>query len=114
MATIAAVTTFGDPRLFKWETLTSTNADGAPVRFQGNQDRTVQVIGADFGGGTLTIQGSLDGTNWDTLQDLEGAALSFTQATGPKGILESTPYTRPFLSGATGGDVDVILAVGVG
>lgn len=96
-------------QLVTWETLSETDADGAGALLLGNGDRTVQVLGT-FGGGTITIEGSLDGTNWQPLQDLEGAALTFT-AVGLKGILESPPWIRPVIAGATGADVDVLISV---
>jgi hypothetical protein len=96
--------------LATWETLTQADADGAGVRLMGNGDRTVQALGT-FDSATLAIQGSIDGANWETLQDLEGNALTFAAA-GLKGILEAPPFIRPLLSGGTTSDVDVLLSVG--
>ena len=112
MATIAATRNEALPNyhLVTWETLTQTDTDGAGVRLMGNGDRTVQVLGT-FDSATIAIQGSVDGSNWVTLQDLEGNALTFTAA-GIKGILESPPFIRPLLSGGTTSDIDVLLSVG--
>jgi len=99
-----------DHYLVTWETLADADLDGEAALLLGSGDRTVQVLGT-FGGGTVAIQGSLNGTDWVTLQDLEGAALTFTTA-GLKGILEAPPYVRPLLSGSTGADIDVLISVG--
>ena len=40
-----------------WETLTETNTNGTEVSHAGHSDRSVQVKG-NFGGTTVTIQGS--------------------------------------------------------
>ena len=93
---------------FKWEALTSTNLDGAPVDLSRRTDRTVQVIGT-FDGATVTIQGSLDGVNWSTLNDLQGSALTFTSAR-LEGVSEITTYIRPLVSSAGAStDLDVLM-----
>ena len=90
-----------------WETLTSTNTAGSPVEMPEWADRTVQLISANFDGGTLTMQGSMEGTNWVTLTDPQGTTIAKT-AVGGWAILEHYRYMRPILSGASGAaDVDV-------
>jgi hypothetical protein len=71
-------------------------------------DRTVQVAGIT--GGTITIQGSLDGTNYYTLTDYQGNPLVFSAA-GLNAISEMVYYVRPAASGALTGTVVVTLAV---
>lgn len=91
---------------YVWENLTQTDLDGQPIAVSRRSDRTVQVIGT-FGGATVTIQGSLDGTNWATLNDLQGTALTFTSAR-IEGVSEIVTYIRPLVSGASGTtDLDV-------
>lgn len=93
---------------FLWEALTSANLDGAPLAINRRTDRTVQVVGT-FDGCTVTIQGSLDGTNWFTLNDLQGTALTFTSARG-EGVSEVVTFIRPLVSSAGAGtDIDVYL-----
>jgi hypothetical protein len=105
MANVAAterqhtVGAFGkDVQLDDW-TLTGTDtgvlSTTGPTYVQNPQgsDRSVQVSGT-FGGGTVLIEGSNDGSNWFTLTDPTGAALSFAAA-GLKQILELTRYIRP-------------------
>jgi hypothetical protein len=84
------------------------NADtGVAIDRTDFADRSVQVEGT-FGAATVTIQGSNDGTNWETLRDPQGVALSFTSA-GLKQILETTLYIRPVSSGGTGTALTVTL-----
>ena len=70
----------------------------------------LQVVGT-FGGGTIVLQGSNDGTNWSTIPDVLGSADGLTS----NGIMEfstSVVFLRPFASVAgTSRDVDVILSL---
>jgi hypothetical protein len=70
---------------------------------------SVQVVG-DFGGATLVLQVSNDGTNWVTARDMFGAAVSFT-ATGYAELTLSAAYIRPSVSGGTEDDIDVIVVL---
>ncbi len=91
-----------------WETLTSANAVGTAIEGPGSPDRSVQAVGT-FDSATVVMQGSNDGTNWVTLTDPLGNAISFT-ATGLKQISELTRYIRPSTSGGGGSqDIDVHL-----
>lgn len=68
---------------------------------------TVQVTGT-IGGATLTVEGSNDGTNFSTLNDAQGNALSLT-AVGIEQILENTEYIRIGRSGGTTTNVNVVI-----
>src|SRR6478609_3369664 len=109
MASISSTTTPGEAFTYTWTLLTETNSDGIPVTAIGSADRTVQVTGT-FGGTTVTLQGSLDGTNWVTLNDPLGNAISFT-ATGLKAVLENCNYIRPKLTGGSSASITVKLLV---
>lgn len=85
----------------------ATGDDGAPIQYPEFADKTVQVIGT-FGGGTVLIEGSNDGTNWSTLTDPSGSSLSFSAA-GLKQVLECTQYIRPRQSGGAAVAVTVYL-----
>lgn len=97
--------------LYKWETLTDTNANGTPVRMVWNAaDLVVQVVGT-FATATVTMQGSLDNTNWVTLTDPSDNDLTFTAA-GGSGIRDKYLWIRPSTSGGGGTqDIDVTLLV---
>lgn len=94
---------------YRWLTLPA-GEDGAPANHTGTADRTVQCSGT-FAGATVLIEGSLDGTNWFTLHDVQGVLLSFTTPT-LRTLLESTVFVRPRVVGGAGGTaIDVIINV---
>lgn len=96
--------------VYLWETLTETDSDGGPLDSATFSDKTVQVVG-DFGsGGIVVLEGSNDGTNWETLSDAQGNALSFTSA-GMEIVLENPFQIRPFVTDGISVDVDVYLCV---
>ena len=93
-----------------WETMADDDVGGVAGADAGSPsfaDKTVHVTGT-FGGATVTIEGSNDGTNFVTLNDAGGSALSFTSA-GLKTILENPLEIRPKTAGGSGTDVDVII-----
>lgn len=84
------------------------NADtGLPVAMSGSSDRSVQIEGT-FGGATVVIQGSNNGTNYQLLTDPQGNDISKTTA-DLEAITELTRYVRPVTSGGTGTSVTVSL-----
>lgn len=94
---------------FSWETLTTTNRDGEPIKFTEYADRSVQAIGT-FGAGSPSIswQGSNDGgTTWAALTDESGNTIALTAA-GIEGISAITELARPYLTGGDGTtDIDI-------
>lgn len=70
-------------------------------------DRSVQVSGV-FGGASLAIRGSNDGTNYAGLSDPQGVALVFSSG-GLKAILEASMYVRPEIAGGVGSSIDVTM-----
>lgn len=83
--------------LLTW-VLTTTNSDGAPFEMLDKSDIFVQMTSAALGGATFVWQGSNDGTNWLTLNNVAGStALSFTAAGGGQ-VIERPRYMRPNLS----------------
>ncbi|MBV8666728.1 MAG: hypothetical protein JO269_09610 [Burkholderiaceae bacterium] len=84
------------------------NADtGVAVTMTDFSDKSIQIEGT-FGGATVTIQGSNDGVNWETLRDPGSVALTFTSA-GLKQVLEMTYYLRAITAGGSGTAVTVTL-----
>lgn len=78
-----------------------TEADTcSPVELVGLPDRSVQIAGT-FGAATCVLQGSNDGTNYATLTDPQGNAISKTSA-AIEMVAEVARYTRPSASGGTG------------
>ena len=78
----------------------ATGDTGEPVSLAEYGDRTFQV-GGTIGGATLTIEGSNDGTTWNTLNDCQGVALALTTA-AIKMCRERPMYVRPNCSGGAG------------
>jgi hypothetical protein len=94
--------------LVTWNTLTTTDTVGATVTLPAHSDRSVQISGT-FGGTTVTIEGSNDGTNFQTLDDFQGNELSFASA-DLENIAQAVYYLRPLLTGGDGTtDIDVSL-----
>lgn len=97
----------GGTRLITWETLTESDT-AAAAEVPDYPDKTVTVTGT-FGSATVVIQGSNDGTNWYTLSEIDGTALSFTVASETKTILENPLFVRASASGGSSQDVDIII-----
>ena len=93
-----------------WETLTTTNTDGAPALVPGYPDKCVQGVGNFSGSASVALQGSNDGTNWFACSDQAGTDIAMTAATIGAVVAENPLYVRPLLSSGDGSaDVDVIL-----
>lgn len=82
---------------------------GAPVSLSDYADRSVQVTGT-FNGSTVTIQGTNNGIDWNTLNDALGNPLTFTTA-GLKSVLENVAQIRPSVAGGTAIALSVNLLV---
>lgn len=94
--------------LLTWA-LTTANTDGSLIEWTQWADRCFQAAGT-WGGATLTIQGSNDGSNWFTLSNAAGAAAATFTADGGKSIIELPRYVRPNLTTpGTGATVSVTL-----
>ena len=93
----------------EWAGFAASGDVGTAVQYENLTDRTVQITGTFTGSPTIVIEGSNDGTNYETLTDPQGNALSFTAA-GLEAISENPKYIRPRATAGTGGaDVDVRL-----
>lgn len=122
MATVAAAvarieTWMDDAHVITWTPLTETNADGAAIEMPGSADRTIQFVGNFGAGGTVILQGSNvlapvvgTDTDWFTLTDPQGNAISKTAAAG-EAVLELTRWIRPKISAGTGVSVTAMLLV---
>lgn len=88
--------------LVQWLLLTQTGLDdGAPFEGVDFADRTVQFDGTFGVGGSITLEGSNDGTNWFTLTDPQGNAITKTAA-GLEVIEEGPRYIRPRVTAGDG------------
>lgn len=111
MADIApTIASVGDRDVVTWTTLTSSNTAGKdyePMRTR-TIAATVQATGT-FDSATLVLEGSNDGSNYETLRDTFGSDISLTSA-GFAEISTGFLYLRPSTSGGSGSqDIDCIL-----
>lgn len=95
---------FGEVFAWQWTLASGDTAD--PISFAEYSDRSVQIEGDD-GGGTTTIEGSLDDSAYHTLNDHAGNALSFTTTGLIRSIAEATRKIKPALTGGSGGSIVV-------
>lgn len=90
----------GAAHLFTWTPLANGDT-GAAVSSPLLGRMTVQVTGTFGAGGTVVLQGSNDGTNWETLNDKAPAAISLTAA-GLVAVLETPVFIRPSVTAGDG------------
>lgn len=74
---------------------------GAPVELVDYADRTATITGTFGSGGSVTLQGSNDGTNWLSLTDPQGNAITKTAA-AMEVLLETPRYIRPLVTAGDG------------
>ena len=95
-------------KVFFWETLTETNNDGSPLQvMNGVLSVTFHVFGSDGTGGTLRIEGSNDGTNWNTVVDDTGILADGIEADTFVTVTRFPLQLRVFVEGGTSVDYDV-------
>lgn len=84
---------------FTWN-LTTADPTGTQVEWPEWSDVTWHITNTTWGGATLALQGSNDGTNWFTLNNAAGGtALTFTTGTNAGATSLETPlYIRPALT----------------
>lgn len=96
--------------LAEWASI-NANEVGDSAQIVRWEQKIVQATGT-FDGETVTMQGSLDGSNWFGLTDLDGSAAAFAAA-GMVGIRENPLHVRPSVSNGGGAPDLRILLVGV-
>ena len=84
--------------------------DGSSVELPDWADRCVQVTGTFGASGNMRFQGSIDGTNWATLNAWIGTNTSFTAA-GIRKVTENPGYIRAITTGGTSSTISVVVAV---
>lgn len=99
MATISpAVSVVSEVAKVVWTPITSADTAAAfTVGGRGSDLASIQITGT-FGGATITLQGSNDGTNYVTLKDITGSAVSMTSA-GLVDLRVAALYIKPVVSG---------------
>lgn len=95
-------TDFEGVTLVQWTGLTKATDDaGEAVQLPNHSDRSVQVTGTFGSGGSVRIEGSIDGTNYAVLTDPQGNALDVTAAK-IEAISEVVRYIRPRVTAGDG------------
>jgi hypothetical protein len=92
--------------VIKWAAMGNADA-GQAIRVSNFSDRSVQVTGT-WGGATIVLEGSNDGSTYFTLNDPFNVAISKT-AGFLSGVIEACLWVRPRTSGGTGTALDVVL-----
>jgi hypothetical protein len=113
MADISPVRSIVDgvPTL-RWDDV-STSTD-TPLKFaiteQWGLAGCVQATGT-FGGASVALVMSNDGTNWASVKDLQGATIALTDATSISEFTCSAAYIKPAVTGGTGDNIDIIVVL---
>ena len=111
MATITATTdrnTSNGAIIVTWAAMGGADT-GTYFAVPSASNLTLQHSGT-FGGATIVLQGSNDGTSWATLTQTGGSNTAFSYTTaGVHCPVEMPVYVRPVTSGGTGSAVDAIL-----
>jgi len=94
-------------RLWTYDNLDTADSSPPKINPGGTEPIAgcIQAVGT-FGGGTVALQGSNDGTNWVNLKDFTGTEIGLTAAGGAD-FTTSFLYIRPIITGGSGDDVDV-------
>lgn len=92
-----------------WSGLTSGDT-GQPLEMPGWADRSVQVTGSFGTSGNLRLQGSNDGSNWNTLTDPQGNDINIT-ASKIEQVMEVVRYMRPIVTAGTSVNLTVSILV---
>jgi len=81
---------------FDWA-LTTANNDGSALQHPEYPDRVFSVAGGTWGGATLTIEGSSDGTTYVALEDVNGNAATLS-GDGVIHVQACPQFVRPRLT----------------
>ena len=99
----------GVPRLVWSGAATGDTINPFTVSQQYGLAASVQAVGT-FGGATVKLQVSNDGTNWADAKDVLGDVVTMT-ATGYFELSLSAAYIKPVITGGTGDSIDAIIVL---
>lgn len=85
-----------------WSGMAASGDVGDAQSFAAYSDKTFIVTGTFTGTPTVAIEGSNDGTNWVTLSNRQGTAMTFTAA-GMNTSQDRPVYVRPRMTAGSGG-----------
>jgi hypothetical protein len=86
--------------LITWTGLDSDDS-GAPAELVDYPDKTVTITGTFGAAGSITIQGSNNGTDWFSMTDPQTAAVVKTSA-AMEMLVEAPRYIRPLVTAGDG------------
>lgn len=108
MPTISNSRTVSQNILYSY--LALATVDTNPERISHGKSRGfIQAFGT-FGGATVNLQGSNDGTNWVNLTTNTGAALALTAAGGAE-FDTAAQFIRPLVTGGVGDSINVLITI---
>jgi hypothetical protein len=87
--------------LVTWSGITNGNMGAAFMQGDWCGDRTAQVDGTFGVGGSLAIEGSIDGVNWYVLSDNTGNTLNVTSLK-VRNVFDAPLYFRPHVTTGDG------------
>lgn len=94
-----------------WSGLLTTD-NGDAIDYAPYLNKTFHVFGT-FGGASVTIQGSNDGTNWGPLNDATNAVLSLTSVKPIRRSDDIPQFVRPVVVGGDGTTNLTVVCLGV-
>src|SRR5689334_9307236 len=99
---VTVTNTSSDWIIAKWLAVPNGNT-GAPLgdAYADFSDRSVSVGGTFGAGGSVSIKGCIDGTNYIVLTDPQGNNITKTAAAIEQ-IMEGTPFIRPEVTAGDG------------
>lgn len=98
--TLPTLVDYNRVTIVTWTGLLNSD-DGAPIEQPSFADRTVAFTGTFGVGGTVQVEGSIDGTNYFVLTDPQGNNISKTAA-GLESVSEAVRYIRPKVTAGDG------------
>lgn len=100
-ATVDTINDFNNMALLiQWSGLLNGDS-GDPYTIPGYSDRSIQVQGTFGTGGSISLEGSNDGTNYIVLTDPQGNAITKTSA-AIEAVTELPRYIRPRVTAGDG------------
>lgn len=111
MAEITATITspFKGATLYFWEQVNEDDTAEEVSKLSEGVLKGAFVVTGTIGGATVVLEGSPDNTNWVTLADTAGDAISTTASDFTAEFVTSLPYVRGRASGGSSQDLDLFL-----
>lgn len=94
------VTTEDQTETVVWTGLLNTD-DGQAFQAFSFRDQSIQFSGTFGVGGSISLEGSNNGTTWFVLTDLQGSAITKTSAS-LEGVAEAVKFVRPRVTAGDG------------